>query len=140
MKFVWKINALRTPSLYRPTPRGTPSSKQPSHVFAETLSTILLIQSTPRPQPPIPSISHLLSSLPSEFQPHPASTEPAGSPQISLGHVLPSVSKRVGMRILAGEYVDFADLPPAKGKVKSLPAPEGSVIIVQAYDLLQQKG
>ena len=43
------------------------------------------------------------------------------------------------MHILAGEYVDFADLPPAKGKVKSLPAPEGSVIIVQAYDLLQQK-
>ena len=62
-----------------------------------------------------------------------------GSPQVSLGHGLPSVSKRVGMRILTGEYVDCADLPPAKGKVKSLPAPEGSVIIVQAYDLLQQK-
>jgi len=43
------------------------------------------------------------------------------------------------MRILAGEYVDFADLLPAKGKVKSLLAPEGSVIIMQAYDLLQQK-
>ena len=62
-----------------------------------------------------------------------------GSPQVSLGHGLPSVSKRVGMRILTGEYVDCADLPPAKGKVKSLPALEGSVIIMQAYDLLQQK-
>ena len=42
-------------------------------------------------------------------------------------------------RILAGEYIDFAELPPARGKVKSLPAPDRSVIIVQAHDLLQQK-
>ena len=98
-----------------------------------------LIQSNPNPQPCLPSISQLLSNLTSEGQILPAAVEPAPTPPLSLGHGLPSVSKKVAARILAGEYIDFAELPPARGKVKSLPAPDGSVIIVQAQDLLQQK-
>jgi len=42
-------------------------------------------------------------------------------------------------RILSGEYIDFAELPLAKGKTcsLSLPAPEGNIILVNAFDLLQ---
>ena len=42
-------------------------------------------------------------------------------------------------RIMAGDYIDFADLPPAKGKVKKIPATEGNIIVVQAADLMQLK-
>ena len=89
-----------------------------------------LIQSNPNPSPAFHQ---------SEGQILPAAVEPAPTPPLSLGHGLPSVSKKVAARILAGEYIDFAELLPARGKVKSLPAPDGSVIIVQAQDLLQQK-
>ena len=38
------------------------------------------------------------------------------------------------------EYVDFADLPPAKGKVWGLPSGlDGSVVLVQAADFVQLK-
>ena len=50
-------------------------------------------------------------------------------------------SQKTRDRILAGEYIDFTDLPPAKGKTcpLSLPASEGSIIMVNAFDLMQQK-
>ena len=40
---------------------------------------------------------------------------------------------------MAGEYIDFAELPPAKGKIKPIPIPDGNIILVQACDLLQQR-
>ncbi len=41
-------------------------------------------------------------------------------------------------RILADEFVDFADLPPAKLKQKQVSAPtEGNILLVQSSDLLQ---
>ena len=58
---------------------------------------------------------------------------------VSLGHGLPPLPKKLADAILASEYIDFADLPPAKGKVRPLSAPEGSVILVHAYDLFQQR-
>ncbi len=35
-------------------------------------------------------------------------------PSVFLGRGIPSIPRRVADRILAGEMVDFADLPPAK--------------------------
>lgn len=59
---------------------------------------------------------------------------------IQLGLGLASLSKRTVERIHAGEYVDFAELPPAKGKMRAIPqSVEGQVIIVQAEDLMQTK-
>ena len=44
------------------------------------------------------------------------------------------------VRIEAGEYVDFNDLPSAKGKGRPLSQPmEGQVVVVQAADLVQSR-
>ena len=64
----------------------------------------------------------------------------SGTPQplVSLGSGLPAVPKKLVTKILANEYVDFAELPPAKGKGRPMPQLlEGQVIVVQAADLLQ---
>ena len=43
-------------------------------------------------------------------------------------------------KILANDYVDFGELPPAKGKGWSvLQGLEGQVIVVQAADLMQTR-
>ena len=43
-------------------------------------------------------------------------------------------------KILAGEYVDFEELPPAKGKAQAvLQALEGQIVVVQVVDLLQSR-
>ena len=43
-------------------------------------------------------------------------------------------------RILANEYVDFNELPPAKGKGRSVSqAFEGQLVVVQAADLMQTR-
>ena len=56
-----------------------------------------------------------------------------------IGQCIPPIHKRIVDRIAAGDYLDFTDLPPAKGKVKQIPATEGNIIVVQAEDLMQQK-
>ena len=38
---------------------------------------------------------------------------------VSIGEGLPALSQRLIEKIKAGEYVDFSDLPPAKGKSRS---------------------
>ena len=43
-------------------------------------------------------------------------------------------------RIRASEYIDFAELPPAKGKSRKVSqAMEGQVVVVQATDWLQSR-
>ena len=59
---------------------------------------------------------------------------------IATGEGLPSLSKKFVEKILAGEFIDFADLPPAKGKDKSIPtAGEGQIVVVQAADLMESR-
>ena len=82
-----------------------------------------------------PNVADLLSELPT-ISPAPEKQPPQ---QLFLGHGLPPIPKPMAERIIAGAYIDFADLPPAKGKIRPLSAPEGSVILVNAYDLLQQR-
>ena len=62
------------------------------------------------------------------------------SSQIHLGMGLPSIAKRIVDKIVANEYIDFANLPPAKGKTKHIPQSlEGQIVVVQAADLFQQR-
>ena len=87
--------------------------------------------------PVLPNIAELLAKLPART-PGPISERPP--PQyLFLGHGLPPLPKSMADRILNGDYIDFADLPPAKGKIRPLSAPEGSVILVNAYKLMQQR-
>ena len=43
--------------------------------------------------------------------------------------------KKVGGKIETNEYIDFGELPPAKGK-GTIQAFEGQVVVVQAADLV----
>ena len=57
---------------------------------------------------------------------------------VPAGAGLAALPKRLVEKMLAGEYVDFAELPPAKGKARAVPqALEGQVLVVQAADLMQ---
>ena len=71
-----------------------------------------------------------------------AGSEPAKASHqlMPTGPGLPALPKKVVERIHAGEYIDFSELPPAKGKVRPLhQGLDGQVILVQAQDLLQSK-
>ena len=53
----------------------------------------------------------------------------------SAGSGLPAVPRKTAEKIWVGEYIDFSDLPPARGKANSLPSStEGHIIVVQAAD------
>ena len=87
----------------------------------------------------LPSITQLLASISSGSGAREVPTVP--NPQVSLGYGIPSIPPKTQDHILAREYIDFRDLPPAKGKTSplSLPASEGNIIMVNAFDLMQQK-
>lgn len=62
------------------------------------------------------------------------------SPLVHLGPGLPAMPKKLVDRIEANEYVDFNDLPPAKGKGRLLSQPlEGQLVVIQAADLVQSR-
>ena len=92
-----------------------------------------------QPSSSLPSITQLLATISSGSGAREVPTVP--NPQVSLGYGIPSIPQKTRDRILAGEYIDFTDLPPAKGKTcpLSLPASEGNIIMVNAFDLMQQK-
>ena len=58
---------------------------------------------------------------------------------ISIGAGLPSLPAKLVRKIHNMEYIDFADLPPARGKSRTPHSLEGQVIVVQAADLLQTR-
>ena len=61
-------------------------------------------------------------------------------PPLCLWPGLPPIPAKVVDRIRANAYIDFSDLPPAKGKGKPVThALEGQVIVVQAADLMQSR-
>ena len=64
----------------------------------------------------------------------------ATSSMVPTGEGLPSLPKKCVDKILAGEFMDFAELPPAKGKVKAIPqAGEGQIVVIQAADLMESR-
>ena len=64
-------------------------------------------------QPQSEQISTLLSKL-DKGETEAGSCTP--QPLVSLGSGLPAIPKKQAIKILANEYIDFAELPPAKGK------------------------
>lgn len=59
---------------------------------------------------------------------------------ISVGMGFQALPKRLVERIRANEYIDFAELPPAKGKGRQLQHNlGGQVLVVQAAELLQSR-
>ena len=67
-------------------------------------------------------------------------TEPGPSTSsqslVNIGPGLPALSRRVIDRIRANEFVDFTELPQAKGKSRPPPqVGEGQIAFVQAADL-----
>ena len=61
----------------------------------------------------------------------------SGSKHVLVAPGLPCLLQKMIDRILAGEYVDFNDLPPARGLSKAIPPYlEGQVIVVQAEELM----
>ena len=82
------------------------------------------------------SISQILGLITSKSSEKTAGT----SATVALGTGLPAIPRKVAEKMLAGEYVEFSDLPPAKGKVKAIPSSmEGQIVVVQAADLLNSK-
>lgn len=70
----------------------------------------------------------------------PAAAKKQEQAMTAIGTGLAALTSKVVEKMKAGEYVDFADLPPAKGK--SRPAPqllEGQVIVVEAADLIRTR-
>ena len=62
------------------------------------------------------------------------------SAMVATGEGLPALPKKWVEKIQAGEFVDFAELPPAKGKVRGTPnSLEGPIIVVQAADLMESR-
>lgn len=59
---------------------------------------------------------------------------------VPTGPGLASLSKKLVDRIVSGQYIDFSELPPAKGRTRSLPnAEEGHIVIIRAEDLAGSK-
>ena len=58
-----------------------------------------------------------------------------GSSLVSIGEGLPAISERLFQRIGEGEYIDFSDVPPAKGKPRAQPAQlDGQPILILLQD------
>lgn len=59
---------------------------------------------------------------------------------VSIGEGLPPLPKRLFDKIGGNEYIDFGDLPPARGKPKSLPQHlDGQLLLVQLHDVEDSK-
>ena len=85
------------------------------------------------------SDTNLIARLMSELQGK-ANQSKASSSMCATGEGLPALPKKYVDKILAGDFVDLADLPPAKGRVKaSAHAMEGQIVVVQAADLLENR-
>ena len=81
----------------------------------------------------------LVAGLMSQLKRQQDSTK-ACSSMIPTGEGLPALPKKWVDKILAGEFIDLADLPPAKGKVKAIPnTTDGQIVVVQAADLMEHR-
>ena len=61
-------------------------------------------------------------------------------PMVCVGPGLAPLPRKLVERIKANEFIDFTELPPAKGKGRPIPQPaEGQFIVLQAADLVQSR-
>ncbi len=70
----------------------------------------------------------------------PPATSQAHQSLVSVGTGLPAIPKKLVEKILSGEYVDFCELPPMKGKGRPSPqVGEGQIVVLHAADLASSK-
>ena len=72
----------------------------------------------------------------------PVNPLPLSGSLLSFGRGLPSLSKKLVDQIRSNQYIDFADLPPARGKVRTPHQPtmmEGQIVLIQTADLSDTK-
>ena len=64
----------------------------------------------------------------------------ASSPLVHLGTGLGALPRKMVEKMESGQYVDFTDLLPARGKAR-IPSQafEGQIVVVQALDLAQSR-
>ena len=59
---------------------------------------------------------------------------------VCVGTGLPPIPRRIVEKIQNHEFVEFTELPPAKGKSRvSPPQGDGQIVVVQAADLIQSR-
>ena len=64
----------------------------------------------------------------------------AAMPMICVVPGLPPLPKKTVKRIRTAQYIEFTELPPAKGKGRSLAQPaEGQIIVLLTVDLVQTR-
>ena len=63
-------------------------------------------------------------------------TKPPAAKLVPTVPGLPALPTKLVERIVAGQYVDFTELPPAKGRTRILPSSEeGHIVLIRAEDL-----
>lgn len=70
-----------------------------------------------------------------ESLPGPTDPQKTISKLVPVGAGLPVLLRKLVDQILAGQCIDFSELPPAKGRTRTLPNHEGHIIVVRAKDL-----
>ena len=81
------------------------------------------------------SAAELMAQLGKAFQ-----SGKSHASSVATGEGLPALPKRLVDKIIAGDYVDFSELPPAKGKSKGpSQALEGQVVVIQAAELMSSR-
>lgn len=69
-----------------------------------------------------------------------ADTAVSCTPTVVVVPGIPALPKKLAQKILNGEYVNFIELPPAKGRAKPTSLDwEGQVLLVQSMDLCAAK-
>ena len=69
--------------------------------------------------------------------PNKASTSP---PMVVIASGIPAMPKKLAQKVLNGEYINFMELPPAKGRARPTSLDwEGQVLLVQSADLYAAK-
>ena len=94
-----------------------------------------LIQDTNR----VPAATQSMSEVATLVTSQSMSSSAAPISTVATAPGLPPLAKKLAESILAGNYVDFAELPPAKGRCKLLQSTEGQLVLIHAADLLQSK-
>ena len=87
---------------------------------------------------PLGNVARLLGQLGREEDNDRVVAQSQGLIPIGIG--LAALPKKLMEKIQANEYIDFNELPPAKGRSKGLPQMlEGQVILIQSADLVQSR-
>ena len=101
--------------------------------------------------PPLSSILSTIRTIPN-LEPLPTTqilssfnnlVDPTNTPQQTpICYGIPSIPTKIQDKILVGDYIEFSELPPAKGKSlppSALSSLKGSVLLINSADLYQQR-